>query len=496
MDFRRWSDCPPRAPLARTDALYGSHDHIVLLIGRIADFIYRDRERKIKQVEAWGGQWRPTPGIPGIGGMGPPPPRPQGQGGPPVTPTTPMGPPPHMQGMGPPPGWTGGPPPGWNPQASSSGPSQGGPPPQQTPRGPPPAAGPGFYGMAPAQPAPPLPSTYANPEQRTLNNPLHSEQAPQTLPASHASSRFQDLPAAYKAALADWNAISTAHATIASILSSTPSFAPLTPDLYPPVPGSPSSNNDPRMTPFGPALMHRSYDISIIWCMLHLAQILLLRAHPGMPPAAMVAASVSASATQPYAILIGRISAGLQLPMSEDVPLTPALGAALIEATMSLFFAGIQYQDAKQRDWLITRLLAVDRRTGWASAGVIARSCETSWEKAAEAGKGAPYPQRKTRRFGEEGPIALDPEPGSGWGGGGKAGGMSMDGVHDESGETRYVFKSAARTTVPWAMNILSTDEDLSVGMGRVGLSGAAAEQGDNVRVATGVGTGIWRDGV
>lgn len=63
MDYTRWANCPPRAPLGRVDAVYGSFDHLVLLLGRLADFSARDRERKIKQVKLNGGQWRPAPGM-------------------------------------------------------------------------------------------------------------------------------------------------------------------------------------------------------------------------------------------------------------------------------------------------------------------------------------------------------------------------------------------------------------------------------------------------
>lgn len=63
MDFSRWSNCPPRAPLGKIDAIYGTFDHLVLLLGRIADFSARDRVRKLKQMESTGGQWRPAPGM-------------------------------------------------------------------------------------------------------------------------------------------------------------------------------------------------------------------------------------------------------------------------------------------------------------------------------------------------------------------------------------------------------------------------------------------------
>lgn len=228
------------------------------------------------------------------------------------------------------------------------------------------------------------------------------------------------------------------------------------------------------MTPFGPALVHRSYDISTLWTMLHLSNILLLRSHPAMPPAAMVAAGVCAPATQPYAMLIGRISAGMQIPASDDMPLSPFLGAALIESTMALFFGGVQYQAADQRSWLIKRLLDIDRRTGWASAGVIARSCETSWERAAELGRGPPYEHRKTRRFGEEGPIALDPDEVEGGMRDSTGRNVGRDAWSDErerreSEDQRFVVGSKS---VPWAKNLLATEEELRVEMERVELGG------------------------
>jgi hypothetical protein len=497
MAYRKWSDCPPRAPLGRADALYGSHDHIILLIARIADFTVRDRERKLRQVDANGGQWRPTQvtdlfcRIPGMG----PPPQGESQNRPPPTPTTPMGPPPHMQGTGPPPHMQGtGPPPhmqgtGPPPHMQGTGPphmqgmgpppgfmpSQGqGPPPGNPgpPRGPPPASSmPKFYGMAPTRPPISLPASYANPNRTSGQNSPTSPNMPHP--------KFSDLPAAYEAALADWNNIFHAHTIVARFLANSEAFAPMTPDLLPPVPGG-------NMTPFGPALIHRSYSVSILWTLLHLSNILLLRSHPAMPPAAMVAAAVCAPATQPYAMLIGRITAGMQVPAAS---LTPSIGAALIESTMSLFFAGVQYKEPSQRDWLITRLLEIDRRTGWASAGVIARSCETSWERAADAGRGPPYDRRRTRRFGEEGPLLLDTHVSTGreqntFRGPGEVGNLSAVREHVELGwtterqlweadgrERRFVVKYKTGM-VPWAMNLLGTDEDLRVGMQNVEIEG------------------------
>ena len=224
------------------------------------------------------------------------------------------------------------------------------------------------------------------------------------------------------------------------------------------------------MTPFGPSLVHRSYDISTLWTLLHLSNILLLRSHPAMPAAAMIAAGVCAAATKPYAMLVGRITAGMPVPASDDTPLSPFLGAALIESTMALFFAGVQFQAPDQRAWLIKHLLTIDRKTGWATAAVIARSCETSWEKAADMGRGPPYAQRLTRRFGEEGPIALDDARARMGVGTSREDGAPPGMEQSGEGERGFVVGKKAIREMPWAKNLLATDEDLRAEMERVAL--------------------------
>jgi hypothetical protein len=441
LPYRKWSDCPPRAPLGRADALYGSHDHVILIMGRVADFTVRDRARKLRQVEADGG-WRPRPGMPGFGSTGPP----SSSRGLPSTPTTPMDLSSHMQG--PPPGWSGPPTAEWKgPSPLGFGRPQTGPP---TPiegnsQGhglsavPLPSGMPDFFGMAPAGPPAPLPKSYKNPNY---------ERSPPTPNIPHP--KHENLPAAYEAAIAEWDTITAAHATVAQSLTNAEAFAPLPLDMNPPVPGSTGS-----ITPFGPALIHRSYDISIIWTLLHLVKIILLRSHPGMPPAAQMAAGVCAPATQPYAQLIGRICAGMQIPVDRD--LSPALGAVLTDSTLSLFFAGVQYQDATQREWLITRLTQIDKRTGWASAGIIAQGCETAWERAAKAGRGPKY-ERRTKRVGEEGPLMKEDNV--------KGSEMGKRG-EERNLEKGYIIKTRAPS---WAMNLLGTEEDLRGGLERVGI--------------------------
>lgn len=310
---------------------------------------------------------------------------------------------------------------------------------------------PPFYGMAPSHGLSSLPKRYVATPSLASSQPHPASSNP------HRS--LADLPAATAAAEQEWQQISLAHATVARILASREAFMPLAEDLYPAAPGG-------NTTPFGPALVHRSYDISTLWMTLHLAAILLLRSHPAMPPAATVAVGVAERATRPYAMLIGRIAASMQVPASDDIPLSPFLGAALIEATMGLFFAGVQYQDVTQRKWLIQRLLAIDRRTGWASAAAIARSCETMWEKSAEAGRGPPYTERKTRPHGEEGSIVLDGQMEGGWGGGGIVRGTGEPFTLADG----YASTAVEKVRVPWAKNLLASEEELRVDMARVKL--------------------------
>ena len=48
LSYDRWSQCPPRAPIGRLDAVFGSLDHILLLMGRVANFAGNDRPRKMR----------------------------------------------------------------------------------------------------------------------------------------------------------------------------------------------------------------------------------------------------------------------------------------------------------------------------------------------------------------------------------------------------------------------------------------------------------------
>ncbi|KAL1883806.1 hypothetical protein VTK73DRAFT_8342 [Phialemonium thermophilum] len=48
MDYDLWTQCAPRAPFGKIDAVFGTYDHLLLLLGRLANFASLDLARKRK----------------------------------------------------------------------------------------------------------------------------------------------------------------------------------------------------------------------------------------------------------------------------------------------------------------------------------------------------------------------------------------------------------------------------------------------------------------
>ncbi|CAM1511415.1 Fc.00g089280.m01.CDS01 [Cosmosporella sp. VM-42] len=46
MEYEVWTQCPPRAPISKLEAIYGTYDHLMLLLGRLANFSSKDLSRK------------------------------------------------------------------------------------------------------------------------------------------------------------------------------------------------------------------------------------------------------------------------------------------------------------------------------------------------------------------------------------------------------------------------------------------------------------------
>ncbi|QUC16986.1 uncharacterized protein UV8b_01227 [Ustilaginoidea virens] len=58
MAYEEWTQCPPRAPLSSISAIYGTYDHLILLLGRLASFTSKDLSRKRRAFRAKGGSFR------------------------------------------------------------------------------------------------------------------------------------------------------------------------------------------------------------------------------------------------------------------------------------------------------------------------------------------------------------------------------------------------------------------------------------------------------
>ncbi|KAI1276744.1 hypothetical protein F5Y07DRAFT_128468 [Xylaria sp. FL0933] len=289
LQYHTWMQCPPRSPIGRLDAIYGSYDYLILLLGRLANFVSRDLSRKREALSRGGpGGPRPPPGM--------------------------------------------------------------------------------FSGMMPASDKVTPPMGFSPPRE-------DSSSPPSATPQYHTDS---DLDARTVEALREWEQILLAFHEIKRHFG--PDFEPLGADIYPTQP-----------TPFGPATHYRTYSIAGIWMNYYMGLIVLHRAHPTMPPVAMLAAGMSASTTMPWALKLNRIAAGLEENITHLKVVSTLMGGALIESAFPLFVAGVQLQGEAQRHWLVRRLRDIARLTGWQSAHQIADGCESAWSKAAQLGRGPPY---------------------------------------------------------------------------------------------------------
>ncbi|KAH7238307.1 hypothetical protein BKA59DRAFT_241849 [Fusarium tricinctum] len=342
MNYESWSQCPPRAPISKLEAIYGSYDHLMLLLGRLADFSSKDVARKRRASLAKG----PSPG------------------------------------------------------ASNSSP-------------------PSFPGIVPTDGNFQVPRGFTPPRE--------------TSPESECT-EDHDVEASYHAALYEWESIKRGFEAYESSLG--PEFQPLKPEF-----------SDRRDSPFGMTLQYRTFSVAGIWMNFYMGKINLIRCHPSMPPAAMQAAGMSARQTGPYSNKVGRIAAGLSEDVSQATEITTLVSAAFIESCFCLFVAAIEYQDEKQRHWVIRHLRDITRLTGWQSAERIATGCESSWMKAAQLGRGPPYMRAPET---EPVPVARWQNP------------RQIDRfIHEvESGEIRRIrVPKAERASL--AIGLLSVERDL-----------------------------------
>jgi len=257
-------------------------------------------------------------------------------------------------------------------------------------------------------------------------------------PKSAAPQDNVDLQFATQVALEEYGRIRAALRTFAASLGK--SFDPLAPELQP-----------IKETAFGPALFYRSFDIGCLWAVYNMAVIFVIRSHPHMPPAAHMAAGIAARETALLANEIGRMVAGIVMD-PPNKPLNPTLGAVLSESCMPSFFAAVQYHEPQQRYETVMRIFDIARRTGWASAELIAHGCETAWIKAAAMGKGPPY-ERVVRNMRPQ--YSDDPRVNGSW--------ESLD-PHATPNEQDYgdrrLVKVNPDARLTWAIGIMGTEDD------------------------------------
>lgn len=120
---------------------------------------------------------------------------------------------------------------------------------------------------------------------------------------------------------------------------------------------------DRQKSPFGSTLRYRTFSVAGIWLNYYMGLIHLYRAHPKMPPAAMIAQGIQARHTWQYALEIGRISAGLAGDLSNATEISTLMGAALVECALPLFVGAIQVRPKfiqlrwSNLQWLLQRLI-------------------------------------------------------------------------------------------------------------------------------------------
>ena len=445
MPYEHWTYCPPRGQIGKLENTYATMDYLCLIMARITDFGGKDRKRKLRMIAAQG-QWRPPPGL-----FGPPKPsdstskadsavRRKSVPGVSASSSTTFSAGSHG------PNGNGG-----HSSATSTDPSAPRIPHQMGP-----ATSPGstvpMYGMMPPPTGPIKMHSAFNMMAANLSDTGFQEQSPTT-----PTMTPQDLETETRAALAEHASIAKAFDLFAESLG--PEYSCLPADAAPPI-----------STPFGPALQYRTHPIACIWAFYYVGRILIHRMHPHMPPAAMLSAGVTAHLTATYAQTVGKICAGLYCPQQYSLQtgnLNPNLGGALMESTFPLFFAAVQFQDAGQRGWTISKLRDIARLTGWQTSAAVAAGCEICWERMGQAGKGPTYTPTMDRSNKDErvsgksrrGPMNSGQDSASVKREGGK-GGEDEEPPSIINHDRRFInVNPSAR--VHWALGLLSVEDDL-----------------------------------
>ncbi|RMZ81748.1 hypothetical protein DV738_g2084, partial [Chaetothyriales sp. CBS 135597] len=352
--------CPPRGQIGNADIPYATFDHLLLLLARLINFGGKDRQRKIRTQKARSNQSSPMSEASArersVSTSSPSDRPAENKGIIPGDETT------KRQGPNP-------------PYANEGRPRQAKPGGLQAPSF---QGGPPMYGMMP--PPPPRESMYINSSFRAMEHAIGD--TAYALPQLEVRTDVPNpsLEEETAKALSEHAAIRQAFAIFSSALG--PDFQPIDGDKV-----------NFQTSPFGPPLRYRSSEIACIWLNYYVGLILWHRVHPNLPAAAMIAAGITAQQTHEYAENVGKICAGLfqSIPGDASNPLEPRLAGALIETTVSLLFAGVQFQEMSKRGWTISKLHDTARMTGWQTSAAVAAACEHAWETQGRLGKGPPY---------------------------------------------------------------------------------------------------------
>ncbi|KIW32926.1 uncharacterized protein PV07_04439 [Cladophialophora immunda] len=440
MPFEDWIYCPPRGQIGRSENPYATLDHLLLVMARLADFGGKDRGRKQRAVAAQGGQWKPPKWLFGPQGPPGPPGRKDGSSQPKSAAeslsekaSAPFKPAAAQAGARPFPA----------PSANEGRVRQSKPGLQSGPGpGPGPATGPPMLGMLPPASEPPQVDSAFRSMDANLKDSAFAFKR-ERKEATPPSNLEDDTAKAFT----EYNEISKAFDTFAESLG--PEFEPL------------KQNGPPVATPFGPALIYKNGAVACIWACYYVGRISLQRLHPEMPPAAMVAAGVTGHLTREYTQMVGKICAGLYSRQlyGQSGALDPSFAGYLMESTFFLLFAAIQYTDAAQRGWTISKLKDVERRCGWRTSGAIAGACETAWERMGQAGRGPPYERtlaahsediRMSRASPKSSPPSGEPSDAA-----------AEQHESEFVNHDRSLIDRSSSTRVHWALGLLSVEEDI-----------------------------------
>ncbi|RMJ28019.1 C6 finger domain protein [Aspergillus sp. HF37] len=264
---------------------------------------------------------------------------------------------------------------------------------------------------------------------------MFANSADRTTKADEGDEDEQDMT--YRDAEREWEDVLAAFDTFAYGLGR--DFLPLPPDTTPPI-----------STPFGQALQYRTDTIAAIWGFYYAGRTILHRFHPSMPPAMMVAAGVAAPTTAEYGQVIGRIAGGIYYPQRYNFQagsLNPNMGSCLVELTVPIYFSAVQYTDTTQRRWIVTQMHEVSRLTGWESANIMVRGCESAWIVAAKQGRGPPY--ERLYQYGDQNtPFNASQK-------------REEDGAQQEGNSERRFVAISNASRKHWAMGILSLEDDV-----------------------------------